>query len=108
MLLDDSVGIARCQANNHICIPEFDAQSASTYTSYLEHGSPPEMVDGLDDFLLQFIGVLDVLSDVENVEQWILDGNAATFSRYQTPEERSEWVERGIQALAARSICVEP
>ena len=66
------------------------------------------MMNGLDDFLLQFIGVLDVLSDVENVEQWILDGNAATFSRYQTPGERSEWVERGIQALAARSICVEP
>ena len=108
ILLDDSVGKARCQPNNHICIPEFDAQSASTYTSYLERGSPPEMVDGLDDFLLQFIGVLDVLSDVENVEQWILDGNAATFSRYQTPEERAEWVQRGIQALAARSICVEP
>lgn len=108
ILLDDSVGKARCQPNNHICIPEFDRSGASLYAQYLESGSPPEMLDELDDFLLQFIGVLDALSDVDNIEQWIHEGNVATFSKSQTPEQRSEWVQRGVNALAARNICVEP
>ena len=62
----------------------------------------------LDDYLLQLVGVLDFLQSVPDVEQWIQEGGATTFSIDQTPKQRAEWCQRGRETLERLEIPVEP
>ncbi|WFD20847.1 hypothetical protein MCAP1_003101 [Malassezia caprae] len=108
VLLDDSAKKAQCQPFNHICIPDYGKSQARRYREYTS-GDPADVAEEeLDDYLLQFVGVLDALEHVDDVAQWIQDGGAASFSDTQTPEERAQWVARGREALARRCIPVEP
>ena len=108
VLLDDSIHKARCQPNNHLCIPEYDKQRASKYSNYLNNTSDKGAAEELDDYLLQLVGVLDFLQNVPDVEQWIQEGGATTFSIDQTPKQRAEWCQRGRETLERLEIPVEP
>lgn len=108
VLLDDSHDKARCQRYNHICIPEYDRRAASDYKMWLANGASLHDVESLDDYLLQFVGVLDALTHVSDVATWIRQGGLATFHAGQSPEERANWLQRGRAALAHAGIPIEP
>lgn len=108
ILLDDSASKARCQPFNHVCIPEYGKEKAEVYSAYLENGEPEAMLPQLDNFLLQFVGVLDTIQDVPNVAEWIEGGGVATFSEDQTPEDRAKWEKRGRDALERHGIPIRP
>ncbi|WFD28157.1 hypothetical protein MNAN1_003163 [Malassezia nana] len=108
ILLDDSAKKARCQPFNHICIPEYGKKQAQHYREYRKKAPPGMTEEDLDDYLLQFVGVLDALQHVDDVTQWVRDGPAASFSDTQTPEERALWVARGREALTRLRIPIVP
>lgn len=108
ILLDDSAKKARCQPLNHICIPDYDKKKALTFHQFTSDDAADVTEADLDDYLLQFVGVLDTLLHVEDVTQWVRDGGAATFSDTQTPEERAHWVARGREALSRLCIPIVP
>jgi len=108
VLLDDSAKKARCQPLNHICIPDYGKSQAQRYREYTSSASSDVAEEDLDDYLLQFVGVLDALLHVDDVTQWVRDGGVATFSDTQSPEERAQWVARGRAALTRLCIPIVP
>lgn len=108
LLLDDSANKARCQPLNHICIPDYGKSQAQLYRRYTSDDPADVAEADLDDYLLQFVGVLDALQHVDDVAKWVQDGGASTFSDTQTPAERAQWVARGRKALTRLCIPIEP
>ncbi|WFD35078.1 Translational repressor [Malassezia cuniculi] len=113
-LLDDSKDKARLNPDNHICIPEYSNDTRNTYIKFLDQNKRQSKVkrettskkeeiqvveeSELDDALLQVIGILDELSDVENVSAWVHNGGLK-----KAFTEESDWAEKGRQALDAFS-----
>ncbi|KOS12828.1 translation initiation factor eif3a [Malassezia pachydermatis] len=105
ILVDDSVDKAKCQPDNHICIPDYGEKQAALYKEYRKATNESEQdVNALDDYLLQLVGVLDTMADQSDVSTWIRNGGVRTFSSEQTPEDRALWVERGKKALSRYKI----
>lgn len=107
LLIDDSVDKARQQPDNHLCIPEYSAQAADIYRNYLNAGASAD-AHGLDDYLLQCLGILEQIEAASDVRPFVLDAVKQGFHANQTEEERARLVRLGREALERREIPVVP
>lgn len=107
LLLDDSASKARCQPHHHICVADYDAERARAYQHYMDHPDDADAAD-LDDVLLQCVGLLEELTDVDDIPAWIAAGHAAALAASGPSEARTRWLARAREALARMSIAIEP
>ena len=127
ILLDDSVGKALLQPDNHICLVEYTAKErardvklfrdnvAAIASTTEEPGPEPPY----DDFMLATVGILEEIREKDDVSAWLWGGGLRIVDQDQTatlqpgaiwfedPGVLEYWVKRGKATLDSLQIPID-